>query len=205
MESRLKYLLLLLSALLATTACGGALINVNTSNSHEFLANPTFLLEFYAPWCSHCVQLAPQYKNIANVLSAAPHGFAVGKCDSSANPALAARFDVQSIPTLFLFRDSKTYRYEGALLRDPIIDFATNSYKSKQPLSLISSPMGPMGVSKGALIRIGDIVMSALPVLTERLGLPKWAGFAIVAAGLGLTILLALLVVVFFSVKMKDD
>lgn len=203
----LAAVLWLLSSLLfaGRTVLGAALVAVNTSNSHSFLSNPTFLLEFYAPWCGHCTQFAPQYKNIATVLSGSPHGFAVGSCDSSANPALSARFDVQSIPTLFLFIDSKTYRYEGALLRDPIIDWATSSYKTKQPLSFITSPMGAMGQSKGALIRIGDVVMQALPGLTERLGLPRWAGFAIVAAALGVGILFAILMVVFLSVKMKVD
>ena len=33
--------------------------------------NPLVLMEFYAPWCGHCQQLAPQYREAAKELAKA--------------------------------------------------------------------------------------------------------------------------------------
>lgn len=177
-------------------------ISVNTSNSHTFLSNKDFLLEFYAPWCGHCQTFMVTYKSIAVTLSP---GIKVGNVDSSANPALAARFDVTSIPCLFLYREGKMWKYEGALLRDPIVDWAQNSFKTKPAISFLTSPMGAMGQSKGTLIRIGDSVMQSLPLLTKKFGLPKWAGFVFVALALGFAILFVILAIVYCSLHHKMD
>jgi len=182
----------------------GQVINVNTSNSGEFLSKRPLILEFYAPWCAHCKNFEPHYASIANILNT-QHGFQVGSCDSGANPALAARFDVTTIPTIFLYRNGAMWKYEGVLLRDPIIDWATRTYRNKSPIPWLVSPVGPMGTSKGLLIRIGDSVVQLMPYLTENLGLPHWAGFVIIAGSLAMSILLMMLVIIYFTLKIKED
>ena len=193
---------LLSGALLLTSA--QQVLNVNTSNSYNFLSSTPLLLEFYAPWCIHCKNFEPHYASVAEVLGT-QYKFKVGACDSSTNPALAARFDVTSIPAIFLYRDAAIWRYDGVLLRDPIIEWATKTYKQKPRVSWLVSPIGPMGRSKGFLIRVGDAVVQLLPWLTNTLGLPQWAGFVIVALTLAFLILFATLGAIFVGVKMKYD
>jgi len=195
------YLLLLLQVLLYSASA--SVVTVTTSNSHDFLsASKPILLEFYAPWCAHCKNFEPHYKSIAEALSTT---FQTGSCDSESNPALAARFDVVSIPSLFLYRDGQMWRYDGVLLRDPIVDWATKTYKSKKPISWLVSPMGPMGRSKGFLIRIGDSVVSLMPFITNKLGLPHWVGFVFVAVLFAIVILACTLGAVYVGVKMKHE
>ncbi|NXD62439.1 PDIA2 isomerase, partial [Eolophus roseicapillus] len=63
------------------------------------------LVEFYAPWCRHCQQLAPAFAEAAAVLRNESSPARLGKVDATAQTALAREFGITSYPTLKLFRD----------------------------------------------------------------------------------------------------
>lgn len=59
------------------------------------------LIDFWATWCGPCMRQGPVIEALAE------EGYAVGKVDVDAEPALAQQFQVMSIPTLILFKDGK--------------------------------------------------------------------------------------------------
>jgi thioredoxin len=70
------------------------------------------LVDFWADWCGPCHAVAPE---IAKVASQSAGKLVVAKVDTEALQAVAARFDIRSIPTMILFRSgSENRRLSGA-------------------------------------------------------------------------------------------
>jgi protein disulfide isomerase family A protein 3 len=72
------------------------------------------LIEFYAPWCGHCKNLAPKYDELAAKLSDDPT-VTIAKMDATAND-VPATYNVRGFPTIYYApKNSKDNpkKYEG--------------------------------------------------------------------------------------------
>ncbi|MDH2456883.1 thioredoxin [Corynebacterium bovis] len=70
------------------------------------------LLDFWAEWCGPCKRFAPVFEKAAE--NHPDHTF--GKIDTEENQDLAGALQIQSIPTLMIFRDGVlVFREAGAL------------------------------------------------------------------------------------------
>jgi len=76
----------------------------------EINRTPKLLVQFYAPWCSHCKALAPEFEQAASELG----GRAVlGKVDATEDTDLAEKYHVEGYPTMIFFRDGRPEQYTG--------------------------------------------------------------------------------------------
>ena len=78
------------------------------TNSAEFdsaiQTAPVAMVDFWATWCGPCKMLAPVIDSIAGKYG---DKAVIAKVDVDANPGLAAKYGVMSIPTVIFFKDGK--------------------------------------------------------------------------------------------------
>jgi thioredoxin 2 len=71
------------------------------------------LVDFWAPWCGPCRSMAPHFEAAAKQLEPK---LRLAKVDTDAVPALGARYNIRSIPTMILFRGGREVaRQSGAM------------------------------------------------------------------------------------------
>jgi protein disulfide isomerase len=94
-------------------------------NFKDFIAShPYSFVEFYAPWCGHCQQLAPEFVKTAEKLIEMEITVPLAKVDCTIQKAVCESLDVQGYPTLKLFKSSgEKFEYEGERSQLAIISF----------------------------------------------------------------------------------
>ncbi|WP_426269584.1 thioredoxin TrxC [Dyella kyungheensis] len=85
------------------------------------------VIDFWAPWCGPCLSFAPVFAEAAASLE--PQ-LRLAKVDTEAQPALAQRFGIRSIPTLLVLRNGKEIaRQAGALNGMQLRQFLANALR----------------------------------------------------------------------------
>lgn len=78
------------------------------------------LVDFWAPWCGPCRMLAPTVDAIADEYEGKVK---VGKVNTDENPQIATQHQINSIPTLMIFKGGEIVeRLVGALPKEKITE-----------------------------------------------------------------------------------
>ncbi|PGH02283.1 protein disulfide-isomerase domain [Blastomyces parvus] len=131
--ARLSYLLLASASLLfnhiAPASAISAVLDLTPDNfdSVALKSGKPGLVEFFAPWCGHCKNLAPIYDELADAFAFASDKVHISKVDADEHRSLGKKFGIQGFPTLKWFdgKSDKPEEYNGGRDLESLTKFVT--------------------------------------------------------------------------------
>ncbi|XP_033207821.1 protein disulfide-isomerase A6 homolog [Belonocnema kinseyi] len=94
-----------------------------------------WLVEFFAPWCGHCKNLAPHWATAATELKGKVK---LGALDATSNTMKASEYGINSYPTIKFFASGKKYKessgeYDGGRTSSEIVNWALEKLTESIP------------------------------------------------------------------------
>jgi len=111
----------------------GAVVDLTPDNFDSVVdGSKGAFVEFFAPWCGHCKNLAPEYEVVGEAFER-ENSVVIAKVDADAHKDLGGRFGVTGFPTLKWFPKGSTTpeNYEGGRSADDIVTFINNKAGTK--------------------------------------------------------------------------
>uniref|UniRef100_A0A7G3AUH1 Protein disulfide-isomerase A6 homolog n=1 Tax=Lutzomyia longipalpis TaxID=7200 RepID=A0A7G3AUH1_LUTLO len=112
-------------------------IELTDSNFDKLVLNSddVWLVEFFAPWCGHCKNLAPHWAKAASELKGKVK---LGALDATVHQQKAQEYGVQGYPTIKFFPGGKKDRdsardYDGGRTSSDIVSWALDKYAENVP------------------------------------------------------------------------
>jgi thioredoxin 1 len=97
-----------------------ATVELTATNFEETVVNNDLVVvDFWAAWCGPCRTFAPIFEAVSEEFPE----ITFAKVDTEAEQALAANFQIMSIPTLMLIRQKVVlFSQPGAMPKDSLVD-----------------------------------------------------------------------------------
>ncbi|VDD75123.1 unnamed protein product [Mesocestoides corti] len=89
-----------------------------TIKAHKFI-----LVEFYAPWCTHCQRLEPEYNRASLILEEENSEIKLAKVDATKETDLASKYEVRGYPTIKLFKEGSPVDFNGEHTAEGIVNW----------------------------------------------------------------------------------
>lgn len=132
---------------LATVSASSSNVRVLTdADFDQATSQGSWLIEFYAPWCSHCRDLESTWDGLADDLKGKVN---VAKVDGTTEKVLVRRFHIEGFPTIFHIQGSETRQFAGHRTFQKLKEFALAGWKAEPALPLWQSPTSTVGRAWG--------------------------------------------------------
>lgn len=80
------------------------IIYANETSFEKVIANGVTLVDFFATWCGPCKMLHPELEKLSDAYAGQAK---IVKIDIDENRALASQYQIQSVPTILIFKDGQ--------------------------------------------------------------------------------------------------
>ena len=95
----------------------------------EASSDKLIIVDFWAPWCGPCKQLTPILENVAKK---SVDKITLIKINIDENQQIAAQLRIQSIPTVYAFKDKQIVNaFQGVIPEKQVIEFIEKSLLTK--------------------------------------------------------------------------
>ena len=164
LTSRFFVKIFCVAALFVSVTAESPVIELTHRTFDPTLAKGKTLLEFYAPWCSHCRAFASDYEQIARDLI--PKGIQVARVNGHKYRMLSMRFQIRGFPTFFLVDKDKVYIHKG---KNRGVEILTEFAKSGKEGKLINAGWkNPVGIYWKAVSRVLGEVERVADLVEEK-------------------------------------
>jgi thioredoxin 1 len=98
----------------------GSAIELTSEDFDEKTSKGIVLVDFWAPWCGPCKMLGPVLENVAAEIE---DQAIIAKVNVDDSPDIAQKFNVRSIPAIFILKDGETVKqFVGVQDKKKLID-----------------------------------------------------------------------------------
>jgi protein disulfide-isomerase A6 len=113
---------------LLTTSSQGEVVHLTASNFDQYVdGSRNIIVEFYAPWCGHCKNLAPEWEIAGNTFDE-NDDMTIAALDATTAQSIAEKYGVQGYPTIKFFPKGSTTpeEFEGGRTADTIVKWVNS-------------------------------------------------------------------------------
>eukprot|EP00047_Mylnosiga_fluctuans_P012101 m.24428 g.24428 ORF g.24428 m.24428 type:complete len:404 (-) comp4015_c0_seq1:94-1305(-) len=137
----------LLVLLVCIALAAGQTQQLTSENFNELVSSGSWMLKFYAPWCTHCQKMAGDWQTLADNLKAADIAVEVAEVDCTTSKDVCQAFEVKGYPSLIFVNGDVRIPYRGARTAGEMEHFVR---------AAIAPPLTVVSADELAKLRVGE-------------------------------------------------